>query len=92
MIEKTVKILNSAGIHCRPSSVIINAAEEFKGNEFEISAASGTVDLSSIVGLLSLGLQCGDTVTIKATGPQEKAACERMAELFQHHFDFPPRN
>ncbi|OGV48160.1 MAG: hypothetical protein A2X49_09005 [Lentisphaerae bacterium GWF2_52_8] len=90
MVEKTVKIKNKAGIHCRPSSAILTAVEDFKGHHFEIITDKGNTDLTSILGLLALGLQFGDTVTVKARGPNEAAACNRIASLFEYEFDFPP--
>ena len=35
-----------------------------------------------------MGLQKGDSVTISVTGPREKEACEKLAELFETEFDF----
>ncbi len=91
MIEKKVKIKNKAGIHCRPSSVILTAVEEFPGHKFEIFSTKGDCELQSILELLSLGLQFGDDVTIRTTGPDEGKASERIAGLFEFEFDFPPR-
>ena len=91
MIEKKVKIKNKAGIHCRPSSVILTAVEEFPGHKFEVISTKGDCELQSILELLSLGLQYGDSVTIRATGPDEEKACSRMSGLFEYEFDFPPR-
>ena len=91
MTEKTVKINNKAGIHCRPSSAILTAVEDFQGNVFDIVTEKGKIELNSILNLLALGLQCGDSVTVKVSGPREKEACEKIAGLFEYEFDFPPR-
>jgi len=89
MQEKTVVIRNKAGIHCRPSSAIMMAAADFPGTSFLVTtAAGGTTELKSILDLLSLGLQQGDTVTVRATGANEAAACEKIAGLFEKEFDF----
>ncbi|OGV31303.1 MAG: hypothetical protein A2020_01370 [Lentisphaerae bacterium GWF2_45_14] len=91
MIEKKVKIKNKAGIHCRPSSVILTTVEEFPGHKFEVISEKGNCGLQSILELLSLGLQYGDTVTIRTLGPDEEKACTKIAGLFEYEFDFPPR-
>ena len=42
----------------------------------------------SILDLLALGLQFRDNVTLKVTGPKEQEAGEKIAELFEHVYDF----
>ena len=88
MREKTVMIRNKAGIHCRPSSAIMLAAADFPGTSFLVTAAAGSTELKSILDLLALGLQKGDRVTVRATGPNENEACEKIAGLFEKEFDF----
>lgn len=92
MVEKKVTIKNEMGIHCRPSTVIMTAAtREFPGHEFTIVAGNGMeAGLGSILGLISLGLAHGDSATVRVSGPNEAAACERIAELMENEFDFPP--
>ena len=89
MLEKKVVIRNTAGIHCRPSSVIVAGKDEFPGVTFNVIAENGTSDLSGILGLLALGLQCGDEITLQASGGDEAAALEAMGALFEKEFDFP---
>jgi len=91
MAEKTVTIKNRDGIHCRPSSAILTAVAEFPGVQFQVICDHGDSDLSSILSLLSLGLQKGDEISITATGENAEAACEKIAGLFEFEFDFPPR-
>ena len=88
MERRTVTIRNKAGIHCRPSSAIMTVAAKFSGHEFTAESKRGKVCLNSILDLLSMGLQKGDEVTIEVQGPNEKEACEKLAELFATEFDF----
>lgn len=88
MQKKTVTIRNKAGIHCRPSSAIMMAADTFPGCKFSVLTTRGTTELNSILDLLSLGLQQGDEVEISVTGPKEEEACDKLAELFATEFDF----
>ena len=92
MFEKTVIILNKAGIHCRPSSAILMAAMEFsQDHKMEATCERGSSGLGSILELLALGLQCGETVTVRVEGPKENEIGPKLAELFAHEFDFPPK-
>lgn len=92
MVEKIVKIMNSAGIHCRPSSVILNKIQEYPNHTFYIIAPGRPeTELNSILGLIAMGLHQGDHVTIKVSGENEEKALEDVAGLFATEFDFPPR-
>ena len=89
MIERTATIHNSHGIHCRPSAVIVQAANQYSGR-IQILAESGQTDLRSLLALVSLGLEAGDNVRIRVSGPDEERLCDRLVELFERRFDFPP--
>ena len=89
MVERTVTVRNAHGIHCRPSALIIKEVAGY-GGAMHVVAQHGETDLRSIFGLLSLGLEQGAVLTVRVTGPDEATQCARLAELFEHHFDFPP--
>jgi len=91
MVEKTVVIKNKAGIHCRPSSIIIGETEKHKDTAFRLLADSGSSSMMSILELLSLGLQQGDEVRLQAVGGDEEAACAAVAALLEKEYDFPPK-
>ena len=88
MFEKKVQIRNKAGIHCRPSSMIMGAVELYPGHEFCVESDRGKSNLQSILDLLALGLQCNDFVTLRVTGPKEQEAGVKVAELFERVYDF----
>jgi len=90
MVEKKAVVRNSAGIHVRPSGVII---ETINKSSAKISAeANGfRVELNSVMALLSLGLVQGDEVRIRVKGPGEEVLAKELVELFERHFDYPPR-
>ncbi len=89
MFERTATVRNAAGIHCRPSAMIIKAASQYEG-QIEVSTDTGDVDLRSMLALVALGLDEGSAVTIRVSGPDEEAFCGQLVELFERHFDFPP--
>lgn len=90
MVSRKVTIRNAHGIHCRPSAMIVKECAKF-ASHLTINNGSGDANPKSIIGIISLGLAEGDEVTISANGPDEQAACKRLAELLETHFDFPPR-
>lgn len=89
MFEATAVIQNAHGIHCRPSAVILKAVGAYPGT-IRVQAAAGDCDLRSVLGLISLGLECGASVHIQVQGPDEARMGRRLVELFETAFDFPP--
>ena len=90
MVEIPAIVRNTAGIHCRPSAVIIKEAMNYPGI-IRITANSRESDLRSVMSLLALGLHQGAALTIQVSGPNEEMFCRKLVALFQTHFDFPPR-
>lgn len=91
MIERTAQIRNNAGIHCRPSAVIIKAVQPYPGMA-KVSTENGEATLHSIMGLLSLCLEKGTRVRITVDGPEEQSFAEELVKLFETEYDFPPRD
>ena len=90
MFEAAAIVQNEAGIHCRPSAVLVKEGMAYTG-EILVTAKSGTCTLTSALECIMLGLEKGAEVTIQVTGPDEEAFCKKLADLFEYHFDFPPK-
>ncbi len=90
MFEAKAVVKNEAGIHCRPSAVLVTEGSAYPG-EILVSAESGTCTLTSALELIILGLEENTVVTIQVTGPDEEAFCNKLAGLFETLFDFPPK-
>ena len=92
MKERLFKVRNRAGIHCRPSGVILDAIrQEFPDHRFSIVTAEGETEIDGILTLLSLGLVCGAEGLLRVEGIDEERAIERIGDLLEYEFDFPPR-
>ncbi len=87
-ISATVR--NKAGIHVRPSGLIGKATSEY-GGKITGTAKGMTVDLTQVIGLLTLGLRQGDSIEIAVDGPDEDGMAKKLKTLFETEFDFPPR-
>ncbi len=90
MFEVKATIRNEAGIHCRPSALLVKAGCAYEG-DILVTAPSGTCTLKSALELIMLGLETGTEVTIQVSGANEEAEAHKLAELFETHFDFPPQ-
>ncbi|HEY5653165.1 MAG TPA: HPr family phosphocarrier protein [Pontiella sp.] len=90
MFESIAVIQNEAGIHCRPSAILVKEGLAYPG-EILVTAMSGSCNLTSALECIMLGLQQGTQVTIQVTGPNEEEFGKKLVELFETHFDFPPQ-
>ncbi|MCL2806124.1 MAG: HPr family phosphocarrier protein [Treponema sp.] len=86
MTERTVKITNRAGIHARPSAILVQATKNFKSNIF-FEKGEYRINAKSIMGIITLGAGYGTEVKIIAEGEDEIAAVETMVRLFESKFE-----
>lgn len=75
MEKKSFKVINEAGLHARPATVIVNEANQF-ASEITITYKEKTVNLKSIMGVMSLGIVQGSEIEVTASGSDEKEALE----------------
>jgi len=91
MIEMSVVVQNTNGIHVRPSNVICGHIADYAG-EVTVTSSRGEARLNSIMDLLMLSIEQGTELSIRVTGPDEAVVCQQLADLFQTEFDFPPQD
>jgi phosphocarrier protein HPr len=77
MKEATIKVNVSTGLHARPAAIVVSAASKFK-SAITIAKGSKTVNIKSLLAVLSLGVCKDDSVIIKADGPDENLALESI--------------
>ena len=90
MIQTKITVENFAGIHVRPSGVIIQSVQGYPGR-ISVAANGMETDLTNIMGLIAMGLGKGDEISIEVEGPEDEKMLETLSDLFSRHFDFPPR-
>jgi phosphocarrier protein len=88
VVEVKAVIKNEAGIHCRPTAVITQEANEYDGL-ITVAAPAGSCELGSALELMMLGLEQGTEITIQVEGSGEEETAAKFKELFETHFDFP---
>ncbi len=79
MIRKEFVIAHPSGLHARPATLIVKIANRFDC-ELRITHEGETVDLKSIMGVLSLGVDKGALVVIEAEGEDELRAMEAISD------------
>lgn len=80
MYTKEATVNNQVGLHARPATFFIQKANEFKSSIW-VEKEERRVNAKSLLGVLSLGIVKGTTITLIADGSDEKEAVEALAEL-----------
>ncbi len=82
MKEKTVLVVDPVGLHARPATVAVNAASKFK-SEVKITFKGRSVNMKSIMGVMSLGIPTQSEVTISTDGEDEAEAITTIEEVLR---------
>ena len=85
MVRKDVTITNNIGLHARPATFFIQKANSFKSSIW-VEKDDRKVNAKSLLGVLSLGIAKGMTVTLIAEGQDESLAINGLVELVQTGF------
>ena len=85
MVTQEVTINNEVGLHARPATFFIHKANEFKSGIW-VEKDERRVNAKSLLGVLSLGITKGTTITLLADGSDEKEAVAALSELVSGNF------
>ncbi len=85
MTQKEVTITNNIGLHARPATFFIQKANTFKSSIW-IEKDDRRVNAKSLLGVLSMGIAKGMTVTLIADGQDEASALNELSELVNTGF------
>ena len=86
MYVKEAVVNHQVGLHARPATFFIQKANEFKSSIW-VEREDRRVNAKSLLGVLSLGIVKGTTVSLIADGADEEAAVEALVELINTDFD-----
>lgn len=82
MEKKDFHVIAETGIHARPATLLVQAASKFN-SDITLAYNDKSVNLKSIMGVMSLGVGQGADVTISAEGADEADAIAAIAETMK---------
>ena len=85
-VEEQVTVASKVGLHARPAAAVVKAANGLP-TVVHIGKDGRVVDARSMLSLLSLGAEHGDTVTVSAEGPDAAEAVAAMVALLASNLD-----
>ncbi|MGL5258662.1 MAG: HPr family phosphocarrier protein [Lachnospiraceae bacterium] len=77
MLKKEVKIQLSSGLEARPVALLVQLASQFESTVY-LEAEQKKVNAKSIMGMMTLGLDVGEEVTILTEGSDEETAADKI--------------
>ncbi|MBQ7959883.1 MAG: HPr family phosphocarrier protein [Clostridia bacterium] len=85
MFLKEIVVQNQVGLHARPATFFIQKANEYKSSIW-VEKDEKRVNAKSLLGVLSLGVTKGVSITILAEGSDEEQAVNELVSLISSDF------
>lgn len=80
MKKETMSIQLANGLEARPIAVLVQIASQFESKIY-LEAEGKRVNAKSIMGMMSLGMDVGESVAIEADGEDEDAAVAKLKDF-----------
>ena len=80
MVKKSIKIELSSGLEARP---LVQVASQYDSKIY-LEADSKRVNAKSIMGMMTLGLVTGESITVEADGADEEQAVAEIEKYLQN--------
>ncbi len=77
MTKRNIEIRLASGLDARPVAMLVQVASQYDSSVY-IESGDKRVNAKSIMGMMSLGLDIGEKVTVSAEGSDETAAVEGL--------------
>ena len=96
LIGVAVGIPNLAGLHARPAAALASQAKKFMST-IRLVKDADAVNAKSIVAIMGLGSQCGDRISVQATGSDAAEAVQVLTDLLasgcgENHPELPTKS
>ena len=86
MADRTVTIASAHGLHARPASLFVQAVTG-SGLVVELTKGDKKINAASILGVISLGVQQGDEVTLHTEGDNAETVLAELATFLETDHD-----
>lgn len=84
MTTKDITIGIQTGLEARPVAVCVQVASQFQSKIY-VEYGNVKVNAKSIMGMMTLGLASGETVTVTADGEDEVQAIDKIEEYLSNN-------
>ncbi|MHB1651012.1 MAG: HPr family phosphocarrier protein [Desulfitobacteriaceae bacterium] len=81
-MECQVTVKHAEGLHARPAAEFVKAATRFK-SKIDVLVDTQTANAKSILSLLKLGIKQGQSMVLRAEGPDAEEALAELSSLLE---------
>ena len=82
MFSKEIVVRCESGLHNKQATYFVQKANEFSSNIW-LESGNRKMNAKSLLGIMSLGIVSGMTVTLSAVGADEEAAVNALEALLE---------
>ena len=82
--EIVYKITDESGLHARPATILVNTVNKF-ASDVNVEYENKTVNMKSVMGVLSLGVTKGAQLKVIAKGSDEEALLSALTETMKEN-------
>lgn len=90
MTEARLTIDRPSGLHARPAALFVRTAARFQASIRARNLSRDPereADVKSILSLMTLGVEQGHEMLVRADGPDEEAAIAALRDLVENNFE-----
>ena len=84
MIKKPITVQLANGLEARPVALLVQVARQYESKIY-VETENKKVNAKSIMGMMTLGLNAGESVVVSADGTDEQAAIENIEKYLSSH-------
>ncbi|GAB1620492.1 phosphoenolpyruvate--protein phosphotransferase [Agarivorans albus] len=86
-ISQSALIVDEAGMHARPASLLSEQAASFANTQIRIRNGEQSANAKSMAALLAMGAKLGDSVVVSAEGEQAEQAVQLLSDMIKAGLD-----
>ena len=84
MIKKPITVQLASGLEARPVALLVQVASQYESKIY-VETGNKKVNAKSIMGMMTLGLNAGESVVVSAEGTDEQAAIDNIEKYLSSH-------
>ena len=83
MVKKAITIGLASGLEARPVAMLVQIASQYD-SLIDVESEKARVNAKSIMGMMTLGLDAGEEITLSANGEDEEAAMSSIEQYLSN--------
>ena len=84
-VQFTAILQNRVGLHARPAALFVRASKKYQA-EIMVEKEGNKANAKKILGVLGLGAEKGDSVTVYLEGPDAQEAKDVLQTMIENKF------